>query len=613
MEKQMFLIFFFSFLNIFISTQTCNENKNNCLKCHPLTNLCIKCISDNLIPDDNGGCSLKCTLGKNYCLECDFEENLCIKCEDDNYYPDNSGGCTYTNNCELSIRGECIKCNDNYVLVGEKEGIKICKNKNNDDLKNCNEINTKNGLCEKCENGYFLNKGDFKCIKTENCGYSLFGICVSCAEGYYLNKKKDICQKIENLFYGCKQTLEEKNCDICNENFYLAEDGQCSDTLMCNITEKGKCKICKEGYILLENGSCTKEENCQMADKDTTLCDYCKKGYCLDNSIKKCLSNTENNEYQFCYIYKDHCTDCIMGYSLGDDLKCSTTNHCFQSDNGTCIECSQGYYLGYDYKCSNIEHCIYSGNDYSLPCDECEDNYYYDFFTRRCIQTISYKFQNCKVALYMGYRCTSCKNNYYINQGDSLCYENTNKSDIFYKCESSDFFGDKCEKCINGYFLNYGDYKCSKIENCKFSENEDNCIECREGYCLDLKKQKCVENDYIEDENNKFYIACNRTNEEGTKCEECIDGYEVGENGYCIDNKRCIEKTDGFCHKCKNDDFDYGKNYCANKIFGCIGTVLQNCVECDNILDLYSCTKCIEGYEPNPYGVCFKVFNIKND
>ena len=51
-------------------------------------------------------------------------------------------------------------------------------------MKNCKKINNKNGLCEICENDYFLNKGDFKCIKTENCGYSLFRICVSCIEGY---------------------------------------------------------------------------------------------------------------------------------------------------------------------------------------------------------------------------------------------------------------------------------------------------------------------------------------------------------------------------------------------------------------------------------------------
>ena len=198
---------------------------------------------------------------------------------------------------------------------------------------------------------------------------------------------------------------------------------------------------------------------------------------------------------------------------------------------------------------------------------------------------------------------------YYINQRDDLRYSNTNKRDIFYQCESSDFFGNECEKCEENYFLNFGDKKYSKIENCKFSENEEKCIECREGYCLDLKKQQCIENDYIEDEKFKFYIACNKTNEKWTACQECLDGYIVGENGYCVDNKRCEEKNGGNCLKCKNDNFENGKNYYVNKVFGFIGTVLQKCIRCDNILDLYSCTECEEGYEPNAYGVCYRVFN----
>ena len=603
-----FSLFIFPFTKI-SSNPICEENKNNCEKCHPLTNLCIICSQDNYIPDRNGGCIGTCTPGKNYCNECDKERKLCINCEKD-YYPDKIGGCSYTINCDISYKGLCSKCIKNYVLIGQNDGIKLCKNKNSDDLKNCKNIDNKNGLCIGCNQGYFLNKGgDFRCIETENCGYSLFGKCVSCAEGYYLNKRNDKCEKIENSFFNCKSTIDEINCEICKEDYYIAKDGQCSETLKCSVTDKGKCKTCEDGYILLDNGSCAKELKCKFADKDTSLCDYCLEEYCLDQKDMSCVPNTEFNEYQNCFKYKNGCRQCIFGYALGDDLKCSTTNHCGKSYNGTCLECSKNYYLGYDHKCTGIEHCIYSGHNYELPCDECEDNYYLDFLYKVCTYVTDEKFKNCKVSSSMGYKCSSCKNNYYINQGDDLCYSNTDKNDDFYKCESSDFFGNKCEKCVENYFLNEGDKKCSKIENCKFSENEDICIECRDGYCLDLSKKQCIENDYIDDEKKKFYIACNITNEWGTACQECIDGYEVGENGYCIDNKRCEEKKDGNCIKCKNDDFDEGKNYCANEVFGCIGTVLQNCIRCDDILDLYSCTECEEGYEPNLYGVCYRVFN----
>ena len=609
MDKYIIFLIIFTLIKIIILYPICTENKKNCAKCHPFTNLCLKCITDNFIPDENGGCIGKCTPGKNYCNKCDKDNKLCIECETENYYPDKVGGCSYTDNCESSYKGTCLKCNDNYALIGQNNGIKLCKNKNNDDFLNCKSINSKNGLCSGCNKGYFLNKGDFKCIETENCGYSLLGQCISCAEGYYLNKKNERCQKIEDVFYNCKQTLDEKNCYICDENYYLAEDGQCAETLMCSKTEKGKCKICNKGYILLDNGSCTKEEKCQNADKDTSLCNYCIEGYCIDNSNITCISNTKNDEYQYCNKFKNGCTECIFGFAVGDDSKCSTTNNCAKSYNGTYLECSMNYYLGYDHKCTNIKHCIYSGNNYEIPCDECEDNYYFDFFYKICVESYEEKFKNCKVSSYMGYTCASCKKNYYINQRDSLCYSNTNETDNFYQCISSDFFGNECERCEENYFLNFEDKKCSKIENCKISENVNKCIECRDGYCLDLNKQQCIENDYIDDEKNRFYIACNRTNEEGTACGECIDGFEVNEDGYCLDIKRCEEKKDGKCLKCKNDDYDGGKNYCANEIFGCIGTVLQECVRCDNILDLYSCTECVEGYEPNLYGVCYRVYN----
>ena len=508
MEIKFFFLIIFCYIKTTLSNNGCEENKNNCAKCNPLTNVCIKCLADNFVPDRIGGCISKCIPGKNYCNECDIEAKLCIKCGENNYYPDKIGGCSYTDNCESSYNGVCSKCNNNYVLLGQSDGIKLCKNRDNEDFKNCKNINYTDGLCSECDKGYYLNKGDFRCIKNENCAYSIFGQCISCIEGYYLNKKIDKCQKVENSFYNCKQTIDEKNCNICNEDFYISDDGQCSETIMCSQTEKGKCIKCKEGYLLLENGSCTKEENCRNADKDTTLCNYCIEGYCLDNNNKKCISNLDNNEYQNCNQFRNNgCTECIFGYDVGEDLKCSTTKNCAKSYNGTCIECSKYHYLGYDHKCTSIKHCIYSGSNYELPCDECEDNYYFHFLDKICKRSEEEKFKNCKVSSYGGYNCASCKTNYYLNQGDKLCHTNMNESDIFYKCEISDFFGYKCEKCVKDYFLNYGDYKCSKIENCKFSENEETCLECRDGYCLDLKQQKCIENDYIEDEKYKYYIA----------------------------------------------------------------------------------------------------------
>ena len=75
-----------------------------------------------------------------------------------------------------------------------------------------------------------------------------------------------------------------------------------------------------------------------------------------------------------------------------------------------------------------------------------------------------------------------------------------------------------------------------------------------------------------------------------------IEGYEIGENGYCVDIFRCLEKEEGECLKCTEEKNEYGYSYCANKIFGCVEVNDERCIRCDDLLDFYSCTECEEGY-----------------
>ena len=116
------------------------------------------------------------------------------------------------------------------------------------------------------------------------------------------------------------------------------------------------------------------------------------------------------------------------------------------------------------------------------------------------------------------------------------------KKGQFYKCAISVLYNEFCQLCINGYYLGTKDKLCSLNENCKISESENICNECIENYCLDLKKGKCIENDYLENENDKIYYACEYTNKEGAKCDKFKNGYEMGSDGYYIDSTRCLEK-----------------------------------------------------------------------
>ena len=345
---------------------------------------------------------------------------------------------------------------------------------------------------------------------------------------------------------------------------------------------------------------CTPEKYCLDADIDTGLCILCEENYYLDVKDYKCKSNKEEKDFIFCQkVFEGMCLECIKGYILSKDYKCTLSSNCLEAENGNCILCEDNYYLGLDHKCSNIEHCIYSNDDGS--CLECEDNYYYNTFYNNCSEAIG-KFKNCKIS--EKNNCSLCKNNFYLNKNDSTCIDNTQKGP-FYKCLFSDQNNEFCEECIDEYYLGSDDNKCSLISDCKKSEDENTCIECNDFYCLNLKNGTCIDNIFIYDENDKFYFACSRTNQEGTACEKCMDGYEIGKDGYCVDVLRCVEKEDGECIRC-TDEENNGYSYCANKIFGCVATYIAGCLKCNDLLEFHRCTECKEGYS-SFYGGCSKI------
>ena len=533
-----FLIFLFN-LKKFLISSSCILGINHCLKCNPLTNLCVKCDKNIYIPDKSGGCekSNQCLLGYNQCIECNEEGNLCKTCIG-GYFPDQNGGCSYTSNCEISYQGNCLKCKNDYILIGEdndfNNGIKICKSLIEGDLKNCAKINIEKGFCEECKEDYYLGSGDKKCTKTKNCSESVFEICTKCEYGYYLYKKENLCKKQFGLLENCKISLNDITCDTCEEDYYFDENKKCIGVNFCKREIKYfRCQECIEGFFLTEYGAaCTPEINCEKGDKDFGICILCKNNYYLDLKDGKCKSNQENNKFKFCQksnIYGE-CIQCLDGYILSQDNKCSKTENCAEVFDGICSYCLDNYYLGLDQRCSKIQYCIYS-ND--ITCLECQDNYYFDGSLGIC-KLGEGNLKNCKSG-YEEWGCEYCKDNYYQNQTNRLCYSNNNTLSDFYKCSKTDMYGNFCIKCINGYHLGQKDNKCSSIDGCILSENSNICLECDNYYCLDVKLGKCIYNNDISDERNNFYYKCKKTNKEGNKCEECIEGSILDNNGLCID------------------------------------------------------------------------------
>ena len=591
--------FFISILIVKSSSNICQSNLNNCYKCNPRSNLCEICnYPDILIPDKSGGCTgaLRCYSGKNYCKQCDRNGELCEKC-DEGFIKDENGGCTYSPNCKVSYKGECLECKKNYFKYGKKGGFQICKSFSSKDFLHCVNINYETGFCDFCESGYFLSS-EKKCIKTENCKESFLEDCLECKNGYYLDKLNNKCEMKFDDFILCKQSIDNKTCDICNNNNYFDEDGICSPTKYCSKQKNFTCLKCIEGYYLTqENSVCTKTQNCMIGDKDIGVCLRCNDSFYLDGNDYICKTNKEDDEYKYCTKTEEgKCTECEKNYYLGEDFKCTFTKNCSKSELGTCYQCSKNSYLGYDNKCTNIEHCIYSSNDYCL---ECEDGFYFNRKNKTCYDYYNnLEYNNCKYSCEYADKCCKCKDNYYLRNSDNLCISNTQPGP-FYKCSESDDEGEYCIDCIEPYFVGIDDDLCTLVEACAKIENEFRCKECIEFFCLDVNKGICIENDKIENETYKIYFACEYTNKEGNACEKCLEGYEVGKEGFCIDVERCIEKEngDGICLKCKDD-------YCANDVYGCVDSHYANCVRCNNLYDLYGCTQCLEGYRVNIFGGC---------
>ena len=601
------LFFLFSILSLIslISSFKCVENENHCVKCNPITNVCIKCDLDVYKPDLNGGCyySNQCENGKNYCQECNERGVICKTCEI-GYFPDENGGCSYTDNCLISYKGECLECSDNYILIGdptEEKGFKFCKFSSSIDFINCKIINKTTGLCEECEENYYLDQGDKRCTKTNNCYESVYGVCGECNMGYYLNKKENDCKRKEYPFILCKETIDGEHCEKCDDDSFMAEDGKCVDCNFCSVSYDTKlsCKECIDNYYLTKNKrACSDEKNCVNADKETGLCDECEEGNYLTKE-RKCESNKEDDIFKNCKIAKeDYCTECLYGYYLSDDNQCTPSPNCTEAMNGICILCNDNYFLGKDNVCTTVNHC--AKTDYYKNCVECEDNYYFDLSDKTCKEATDV-FSNCLESTSNGEICLKCRDNYYISLLDNLCYSNEEKG-AFYKCAIS-LDGEKCYQCIDGYHTGLKDNKCTEGYVCLYSNEDHICQECRYDYCLNKANGKCFINYEISDE--LFYYKCLKSNDEGTKCVECAENYELTGDGLCISLNDCEIKENDTCQKCneKNNEDNF---LCANKYFGCVETMVENCIRCDDS-DTNICTECKEGYELDFAYKCVKI------
>ena len=236
--------------------------------------------------------------------------------EENNYELSNDGKCLqYCKQC--TIHKKCIKCKNNYGLLGNKKNLSelICMPENKLTIgyyidENSVYYNCSNN-CEKC----YDDKNCFQC--SEN--YALFRniqndetICLlkkDLDSGYYLNN---------SVYYKCSN-----NCEICSNDTYCNE---CKNNYNFVWKKKSNELIClteeelETGYYK-ENNSIYYEciDYCENCNNDKS-CNKCQKDYELvgnkNNNNLICIYRDElnygyYNNYSIYYECINNCTICL--------------------------------------------------------------------------------------------------------------------------------------------------------------------------------------------------------------------------------------------------------------------------------------------------------------
>ena len=496
--------------------------------------ICYQCKEDYFLIIDNNYNLCKYQYLDEYknCYEVDYTTGKCIDCIDGYYLSSEDEKCTNTDDCKKSLYGICEICEDGYYL--DKNDNDLCK-KSIFELSFC-KLTLDGITCNECEEEYYLTEKNL-CTSTKNCKISKIGsICELCNEGYYLSNS-GICTKEKNCLFGngntnlceiCQNSFyfdsenkkcisnQENNkykycsevisgiCTNCEINYYRGNDLKCSNSKNCLESENGICIKCEINYHLGLDNKCTNIKYCIYSD-DYGNCLECENSYYYDYYKKECLLDI--NKFENCKkVFNDVCEICKDGYYLylkerkcynneidGLLYKCGISNW-----NGTqCEICQNGYYLGFnDLKCTKIKDCAISENE------------------NKCIECISY-------------RCLDIKK--------GMCYDNDNgpkeiNQKIYYACNITNEEGTECALCKDEYYQLENGICVNKVE-CE-EEKDGECIKCLENDhnmfymclnkiygCVKTITKNCLRCDNILD----FY-----------ECTECKEGYILNNRNECI-------------------------------------------------------------------------------
>ena len=391
--------------------------------------------------------------------------------------------------------------------------------------------------------------------------------CISCEDKHFLFFHNLLCLPCDDPLYG--QVACGGNCDSTNY-----------ETTRNVLCEKNGCK---EGFYNL-NGICF---NCSVSSTGCKKCVYNEEGFkCLECSDKYKLDS--DGLCRSCWYYShNYCNKCAFNFSLDN-----APNYC--------EECNLGYYLDIDDNryCKKCKEQIEIDNGYCRICSDFEDDYEpgpcwcNKYYTQKshsnCVQCpdncpyCEYNHQTNKAECLdcdSGYTLNSEKTCTYCGEGCEQCTLSEDNSPICSLCFSHNFTSDnKCLICV---------------DNCKFCENKDKCIECNPGYTLlsDGTCRKCP----------NACTLCKADNNDKIICSKCEDHYGLKDDKECIYCRNITDEGMEGCERC-----GYNKDLQKFECYECLKKERDYSYDTYNIYtyvnNTYQCFNNSDKNQPSFYG-----------
>ena len=332
------------------------------------------------------------------------------------------------------------------------------------------------------------------------------------------------------------------------------------------------------------------------------ICEACVEG-CASNKCKSknfCEQCAECDAFGLLLEDRSVCVSCPSG-SIGASNICYCENDCTPncdicSSWNTCDTCTVGFYKNCENKCAKCSENCASCTDF-FTCTTCSSTFYKsDGFCYAC---------NVDGQDIMGANCNICtvKN----------CMECPAAAGTCTKCKTGLYLiGNTCDPCSVGKWIN-GNICVVCIENCLTCTDSNTCLRCSSGYyliegCCELCREDpddaCQNQIGFRREldcDNKPKGVCSvcevancRTCTLEDICVECVEGYY-------IDINKVDEVASDLCIPCSTSanqlkvdgKYCYGSNTCttncvlcesANKCFTCADyyyrDISGNCVKC---------------------------------